>query len=589
MADIKPIKPIKLCVNITIPTIDDDSISLYECVGILGNKLQEAIQKINESLGSLEGAYTADNPPPYPVTSVNGKTGAVVIDIPANVYTEDNPPPYPVTSVNRAETKDVITVFEPEGGSIEDVSQAELIAACKAGARLGAFNQDNGTCRLYHFNLYVDPERVDYKEVAGGGASGVTSVNNQTGAVNIFNAPISAATAESVTALNASTNTKINQLKNDVTAITPDDTVVNGKPWSSKKTVDALCMPLEATGNPVTVYPVEGYPLGVKVSWKPTQEGEGDPSPDNIRPISGRDAVSVTRCGKNLINVNPTIYFDAPGRTYNLNTHNIVSGVYTLSCDTDNKNATVYIQFVGVGGKMLTFSTLHDLPCTVTLNETCVNVKAVFSSSNVSGTTCTISNIQLEMGETATPYEPYTGSTTDIPLPETVYGGTLDVETGVVTVDKVMIALTGSEYWRFRDSSNYPNTFLNVFGKRIITGTCTHYKSIDATELNRGDDGIYLTRTKDIIITDHRFDTVEAFKAYLAEQYAAGTPVKICYETNTPYTIQLTGRKIAALSGVNTLYTDAVTLTVTGREDPRHTIVTLTDRIAALESAAAGV
>lgn len=232
MADIKPIKPIKLCVNITIPTIDDDSISLYECVGILGNKLQEAIQKINESLGSLEGAYTADNPPPYPVTSVNGKTGAVVIDIPANVYTEDNPPPYPVTSVNRAETKDVITVFEPEGGSIEDVSQAELIAACKAGARLGAFNQDDGTCRLYHFNLYIDPERVDYNEVAGGGASGVISVNNQTGAVNIFNAPISAATAESVTALNTSTITKINQLKDDKldkTSTAADSSKLGGK------------------------------------------------------------------------------------------------------------------------------------------------------------------------------------------------------------------------------------------------------------------------------------------------------------------------------------------------------------------------
>lgn len=206
MPDIKPIKPIRLCVNITIPTIDDDSISLYEAVGILGNKLQEAIQKINESFGSLEGAYSAANPPPYPVTSVNGKTGAVIIDIPENVYTVDNPPPYPVTSVNRAETKDVITVYEPEGGGIEDVPQAELIAACKAGARLGAFNQDDGTCRLYHFNLYVDPERVDYKEVAGSGASGVTSVNDQTGAVNIFNAPISAATAASVTALQNSVN-----------------------------------------------------------------------------------------------------------------------------------------------------------------------------------------------------------------------------------------------------------------------------------------------------------------------------------------------------------------------------------------------
>lgn len=212
MTDIKPIKPVRLCINITIPTIDDDSISLYEAVGILGNKLQEAIQKINESFGSLEGAYSAANPPPYPVTSVNGKTGAVIIDIPANVYTEDNPPPYPVTSVNRAETKDVITVFEPEGGGIEDVSQAELIAACKAGARLGAFNQDDGTCRLYHFNLYIDPERVEYKEVGAGGASGVTSVNDQQGAVNIFTAPINAATAASVTDLQNSVNGQISNL-----------------------------------------------------------------------------------------------------------------------------------------------------------------------------------------------------------------------------------------------------------------------------------------------------------------------------------------------------------------------------------------
>lgn len=220
MTDIKPIKPIRLCVNITIPTIDDDSISLYEAVGILGNKLQEAIQKINESFGSLEGAYSAANPPPYPVTSVNGKTGAVIIDIPENVYTVDNPPPYPVRSVNLAETKDVITVYVPEGGGIEDAKQEDLIKACKAGARLGAFDLDNKTCRLYHLNLFVDPERVEYTEVAGGGASGVQSINDQTGAVNIFNAPISAATAASVTALETSVNTELSKLNANKVAYT---------------------------------------------------------------------------------------------------------------------------------------------------------------------------------------------------------------------------------------------------------------------------------------------------------------------------------------------------------------------------------
>lgn len=80
-----------------------------------------------------------------------------------------------------------------------------------------------------------------------------------------------------------------------------DTTVTNSASWSSKHIVDMLCPPMEETGNPVTCYPVAGYPLGVKASWEPTQEGSGEPSPDNIRPISGRDAVKVERCGGNVI------------------------------------------------------------------------------------------------------------------------------------------------------------------------------------------------------------------------------------------------------------------------------------------------
>lgn len=76
-----------------------------------------------------------------------------------------------------------------------------------------------------------------------------------------------------------------------------DDATVGLDAWSSKHIVDMLCPPLDETGNPVVCYPVAGYPLGCKVSWEPTQEGTGDPSPDNIRPIHGRDSVTVERCG----------------------------------------------------------------------------------------------------------------------------------------------------------------------------------------------------------------------------------------------------------------------------------------------------
>lgn len=81
-----------------------------------------------------------------------------------------------------------------------------------------------------------------------------------------------------------------------------DDTAITTtSPWSSKQIVDTLCPPIEETGNPVVCYPVAGYPLDVTVSWGPTQEGSGIPSPENIRPIKGRDGVMDERCGENVI------------------------------------------------------------------------------------------------------------------------------------------------------------------------------------------------------------------------------------------------------------------------------------------------
>ena len=57
----------------------------------------------------VDNCYGPNNAPPYPVTSVSGKTGAVTLTK-ANVglnnvdnvkqYSANNPPPYPVTSVN---------------------------------------------------------------------------------------------------------------------------------------------------------------------------------------------------------------------------------------------------------------------------------------------------------------------------------------------------------------------------------------------------------------------------------------------------------------------------------------------------------
>lgn len=57
------------------------------------------VTSVNGKTGAVDGLYSASNPPPYPVTSVNGKTGDVNVDT-STMYSPTNPPPYPVTSVN---------------------------------------------------------------------------------------------------------------------------------------------------------------------------------------------------------------------------------------------------------------------------------------------------------------------------------------------------------------------------------------------------------------------------------------------------------------------------------------------------------
>lgn len=75
-----------------------------------------------------------------------------------------------------------------------------------------------------------------------------------------------------------------------------DDTAVSSaETWSSRKIIDTLCPEFSVSGNPVTCTPVEGYPLSAVVTLKPKQAGSGDPSPENVRPISGYDSVRVTQ------------------------------------------------------------------------------------------------------------------------------------------------------------------------------------------------------------------------------------------------------------------------------------------------------
>ena len=67
------------------------------------------------------------------------------------------------------------------------------------------------------------------------------------------------------------------------------------------------------------------------------------------------------------------------------------------------------------------------------------------------------------------------------------------------------------------------------------------------------------------------WDTIDAWKAFLADKYAKGTPVQIVCKLAEPVPFTATGgQQIHALPGVNTIITDADSATVKAREDLTH-------------------
>ncbi len=495
-----------------------------------------------------------------------------------------------------------------------------------------------------------------------------------------------------------------------------DNTVTDSNPWSSKKIIDMLCPALEESGNPVTCYPVAGYPLGVVANWEPTQAGTGEPYPagggpnlldiskceadkhsfgldtaivgdvltikgtvtsvapsdvsffsvldapdtslsgkgykitaftlkgsiktiyglrtetetsiaigmnlvvgqvvdvalhimvskdtptayapyENIRPISGRDAVKVERCGVNLLDIlkyTPNGYNLAgknilkPNTTYTfspIKSGNIAFAVFfTDSIEpTESKKQMNLTGIYCNEGKSVTFTTP---------NETSEFPYIWIAGAN-DGIHLVWPDVKFMLAVATTApatYTPYRGDTLALALPSTIYGGSLDAVTGAGEQKWGLATFDGSEAWTIGGLAADKGDWYYVSPKIVDAindspksgnEICSHYPHYDVANNNTGKGcalvwGAFRVRWGDIIP-----ENTDAWKSYLAAQYAAGTPVQIAYKLVTPTPIHATGAQpVPALAGCNTVLTDADSTTVTGRADPAHAIAALQAQLA---------
>lgn len=365
-----------------------------------------------------------------------------------------------------------------------------------------------------------------------------------------------------------------------------DDTAVGADAWSSKHIVDMLCPPMEETGNPVTCYPVAGYPLGCKVSWEPTQEGSGEPSPENVRPIKGRDSVTVERCGENLLDSMPElpirIYKNSPSVVVRDGT--LPAGQYTMDVRLDvipggeALGAALIKYDLADGTEKYFVPRAQNETSTTTTFETAIKKIAVVNYGNIDGN---ITGISLVPGAAAGDFERYTGQTSTLTLPRTIYGGTVDAVTGEGQEAWKLLTLDGTEDWRYESNSYFVGHSILSNLPTEIDGKCSHF----IYSFNFAGNCIFCTG--DSVYTGpkltEKYTGLDEWKSYLAAQQAAGIPVQIAYKLKTPTSFTATGAQpIPALSGINTALTDADSATVTGRADPIKRITDLEDAVASM-------
>lgn len=191
-------------VTVTVPTKmselenDNDYAQLDDFASWAKASTKPTYTKSEVGLGNVDNVkqYSASNPPPYPVTSVNGKTGAVTVTVPSKVSQLTNDSnfissiPSEYVTETELEAKGYLTSYTESDPTVPDWA--------KAASKPTYSKSEVGLGNVENVKQYSASNPPPYP---------VTSVNGKTGAVTV------------------SVPTKVSQLTNDSEYIIIDDVV----------------------------------------------------------------------------------------------------------------------------------------------------------------------------------------------------------------------------------------------------------------------------------------------------------------------------------------------------------------------------
>jgi hypothetical protein len=316
------------------------------------------------------------------------------------------------------------------------------------------------------------------------------------------------------------------------------------------------------------------------------QEGTGDPSPSNVRNIIPFNAQKITKTGKNLFPFGEW-YVPYDANNFNLLVGNnsifLKSGTYRLSFEYKRIDApsinsfwrlysshvtsvdtTKQVQYGSLGLASVSEWTSKSISVSISQNGW-----FGLDDSQLKGGV-SYRNIQLEVGSTATDYEPYIEpEIVIVQLGQDVYGGVYNSVTGKKLVTSIKQIYNGTQLiklvnWRPTNTSVGfafdPNTYI---GTRPSSATvlsnirCNKLKTVSYNAIYNGAIDSEISISTDLNYgLFMRLPYPSLTTSAAINQYLSENPIEVVYELAEPIELNIGGTEINTFNGTNNIFCD---------------------------------
>lgn len=381
--------------------------------------------------------------------------------------------------------------------------------------------------------------------------------------------------------------------KNGTTTVTVSDGEVPQEQLDTKATAIT-----ETASGAIANFPdgADDIPVAaLVVNIEPKQSGSGDPSPSNVRTISGWTGCDVTRTGKNLFDKSTA----SDNTTWTTSGTQGYSAGKTSSALIPVKPSESY--YVGFNGMANVYGVYEfDInqnyigrtfagaltPRAITLPNNCYYVGLVINSTYVD-------TAFFSYPSTATTYEPYQANSISVDWTteaETVYGGTIDVATGLLTVTHQLVQLPATATWTINNNAGYASlSSLGVTPPMKNPPVGTPSRTLTRTNWCKTNALIPTSTGWSATASSNDPQFVVSYDDYLMlnigvthptsaqiNQFITDVGLQLYYPLATAQTYQLTPQQLNTLLGTNNIFADCGSTEVEYRADTKLYIEKLT-------------